>query len=191
MRRPLRRTLTYGNVTGTLALFIALGGTGYAATQIGTGQIKNGAVTNAKLHNGAVTASKLKSGTLPPSDAYSSQVGGGVDSVADYNTVVTSVNVPAGSYVVMAKLYAIANSTPSATDYQMLCALWAGTPGTGTQVDFTNGAAPASTYVRYPLQGAVTLASPGTLSLTCGSGAAADFRLYGISLAAIKVARLH
>lgn len=30
----LRDRLTYANVTATLALFVALGGTGYAATQL-------------------------------------------------------------------------------------------------------------------------------------------------------------
>jgi hypothetical protein len=41
------------------ALFVALGGTAFAVTQIGTSQIKNGAVTTSKLHDGAVTTGKL------------------------------------------------------------------------------------------------------------------------------------
>jgi hypothetical protein len=49
---------------GVLALFVALGGTSYAATQlphnsVNTPQIRNGAVTAAKLHNGAITPAKL------------------------------------------------------------------------------------------------------------------------------------
>lgn len=49
---------------GILALFIALGGTSYAATQlsansVGTSQIRNSAVTTGKVHNGAITAAKL------------------------------------------------------------------------------------------------------------------------------------
>jgi hypothetical protein len=52
---------------GLIALFVALGGTSYAATQlprnsVGTGQIRAGAVTTAKLHNGAVTPAKLSPG---------------------------------------------------------------------------------------------------------------------------------
>jgi hypothetical protein len=49
---------------GLIALFIALGGTSYAATQlppnsVGTTQIRARAVTGAKIHNGAITSAKL------------------------------------------------------------------------------------------------------------------------------------
>ena len=52
---------------GVIALFVALGGTSYAATQlphnsVGTGQIRAGAVTTAKIHNGAITSAKLSPG---------------------------------------------------------------------------------------------------------------------------------
>jgi collagen triple helix repeat protein len=50
----LRRHLTYANVAATLALFLALGGAAYAATQlprnsVGTGQLKAEAVTAGKI----------------------------------------------------------------------------------------------------------------------------------------------
>jgi len=55
MKKTLRGRLTYANVIATLALFIALGGGAYAATQlpknsVGPRQIKKGAVTPAKLN---------------------------------------------------------------------------------------------------------------------------------------------
>jgi hypothetical protein len=55
------------------ALFVALGGTSYAAfalpnNSVGPRQLKNGAVTTSKLKNGAVTASKLNvTGVTVPS----------------------------------------------------------------------------------------------------------------------------
>jgi hypothetical protein len=54
-----------GNMLALLALFIALGGTTYAATalpknSVGTKQLKKNAVTALKIKNGNVTALKLK-----------------------------------------------------------------------------------------------------------------------------------
>lgn len=43
-----------------IALFVALGGVSYAAGQIGTAQIKNGAVTAKKLKRDAVVTAKIK-----------------------------------------------------------------------------------------------------------------------------------
>src|SRR5579875_266570 len=61
-------------VISVIALFVALGGTGYAALKlpknsVGTPQLKNGAVTSAKLKNGAVTAGKINPAGLTVPDA--------------------------------------------------------------------------------------------------------------------------
>lgn len=47
-------------VVALIALFLALGGIGYAAATIGTNDIKNSAVTAKKLHKKAVTTKKIK-----------------------------------------------------------------------------------------------------------------------------------
>jgi hypothetical protein len=72
MHRRITRSLSYGNVTATLALFIALGGSSYAATQLGKSSVKsqnlaNGAVRSSKISNGAITSSKLASGAVSAS----------------------------------------------------------------------------------------------------------------------------
>jgi hypothetical protein len=59
--RAIARRLTYANVVATLALFVALGGGAVAATtlgrnSVGTRQLKNGAVTEAKLAAAAQAA---------------------------------------------------------------------------------------------------------------------------------------
>src|ERR1700746_4071019 len=54
-------------VVSLIALFVALGGTSYAAitalpkNSVGTAQLKNSAVTGAKIDNGAITAAKISS----------------------------------------------------------------------------------------------------------------------------------
>jgi hypothetical protein len=50
-------------MSGT-ALFVALGGTAVAVSQVGTQQIRNGAVASSKLKNGAVTNAKIKAGAV-------------------------------------------------------------------------------------------------------------------------------
>jgi len=56
----MRARLSYANVMATIAVFLALTGTTYAATKIGTAQLRNGAVTNPKLAPGAVTSGKVQ-----------------------------------------------------------------------------------------------------------------------------------
>jgi len=71
--RRLRGKLTYANVMATVAVFIALGGVSYAALKlpknsVGTKQIKNGAVTGAKVKAQTLTGQNInlaKLGTVP------------------------------------------------------------------------------------------------------------------------------
>ncbi|WP_137295495.1 hypothetical protein [Nocardioides dongxiaopingii] len=58
----------YAAVTSTLALVVALGGTGYAAAKIGTKDIKNNAVTTSKVKNDTLTGQDVREsalGTVP------------------------------------------------------------------------------------------------------------------------------
>ena len=65
----MQAKLSFANVMATTAVFIALGGGAYAATQIpnnsvGTKQLKNSAVTTPKIKNSAVTTPKIKNGAV-------------------------------------------------------------------------------------------------------------------------------
>jgi hypothetical protein len=51
-------------VISMLALFVALGGSAYAATKIGTKNIKNNAITASKIKKNAVTTAKIKNGAV-------------------------------------------------------------------------------------------------------------------------------
>jgi hypothetical protein len=66
-RRMLPRPST---VLALVALAVALGGTGYAATllpagSVGTAQLKNGAVVSSKVKNGSLRAADFAPGELP------------------------------------------------------------------------------------------------------------------------------
>jgi hypothetical protein len=75
-------------VVALIALFVALGGSAYAAVNlppnsVGAKQLKNGAITPAKIQNGAVTNSKIQNGAVT-----NAKIG---------NDAITSANVMAGS----------------------------------------------------------------------------------------------
>jgi hypothetical protein len=81
--KRIHRRLTFANVISCLALFVALGGASYAATQlpknsVGSKQLKANAITTAKIKNGAVTGTKIKTSSLGtvPAATDASQLGG-------------------------------------------------------------------------------------------------------------------
>ncbi len=71
--RKLRDRLTYANVTASLALFIALGGTSYAVTQlprnsVGSAQIRSSAVGTSELRKSAVRSGDIRDGSVAVRD---------------------------------------------------------------------------------------------------------------------------
>ena len=69
MMKRLRDNLTYANVMSTLCFFMLLGGGAYAATKlpansVGTKQIKNRAVTGAKVKKGSLVGTDINPSTL-------------------------------------------------------------------------------------------------------------------------------
>jgi hypothetical protein len=69
MVAKIRVRLTYANIVGSLALFIALGGVSYAAVKLPAGS-----VGTLQLKKGAVTSSRVKDGSLLLADFKHSQV---------------------------------------------------------------------------------------------------------------------
>jgi hypothetical protein len=68
-----RSTLSPAMVVSLIALFVALGGTSYAAitalpaNSVGTPQLKNNAVTGTKIKDGAITGAKINAASLESS----------------------------------------------------------------------------------------------------------------------------
>jgi hypothetical protein len=128
-------------------------------------------------------------GPTGPSDAYVSHLSGGIDST-EADTVLATVSVPAGSYAVSAKLYGFASDL--GIDYSILCNLRSG----ADQLDFTHLTSQANEYRNLSLAGSVTLAVAGPLDLTCSatssdSATIPAYRIFGVTITAIKVSTLH
>jgi hypothetical protein len=64
MLRALRDRLTYANVTATLALFIALGGSSYAALKISGRQIKAHTITGRQIKRNSLGRRQIKESSL-------------------------------------------------------------------------------------------------------------------------------
>jgi hypothetical protein len=77
----LKRHLSVANVLSCTALFVALGGSAFAAVKLNAGQVKTvniakQAVTNPKIKQQAVTSGKIKNGTVNALDLGAGQVTG-------------------------------------------------------------------------------------------------------------------
>jgi hypothetical protein len=75
MRGTLRGRISSAHVLAALALFIALGGTGYAAVKINGKNIKKGTITSRALKNRTITAQKIKQNTLGGTEIDESKLG--------------------------------------------------------------------------------------------------------------------
>jgi collagen triple helix repeat protein len=78
MLARLRAHLKYSNVMATAAVLVALGGGAYAAATIGTADLKNRAVTNAKIRNNQVQSPDVRDGSLQIRDLAGVSASGGI-----------------------------------------------------------------------------------------------------------------
>ena len=97
------RLLHPATIIATIALLVALSGAGYAATTIGTAQLKNNAVTTPKIKNAAVNTAKLKNNAVNSSKLASGAVkaadlaNGGVTGAKLANDAVTAAKIAGGA----------------------------------------------------------------------------------------------
>ncbi len=61
--QQLRARLTYSNIVATVALFIALGGVGYASSKINGKQIKRNSLPGDRIKRGSITLDELSPST--------------------------------------------------------------------------------------------------------------------------------
>jgi hypothetical protein len=75
--RKVRAHLTYANVTATVAVFIALGGTSYAVaslprSSVGARELKANSVGSSEIRAGAVRSKEIRNGSIATRDISSS-----------------------------------------------------------------------------------------------------------------------
>jgi len=71
MLRTLRSRLTYANVTATLALFVALGGTAYAVNTVRSTDIVDGEVKSVDIGNNEIGSGDVKDNSINTFDVHS------------------------------------------------------------------------------------------------------------------------
>jgi hypothetical protein len=66
--RRLRSSLSYANVMATLAVFVALGGSGYAAVEITGRDVRNNSLSGADIRNNSLTGADIRNKSLTGAD---------------------------------------------------------------------------------------------------------------------------
>lgn len=68
MNARVRRLLTFPNVVSLTALFVALGGSSYAALRVSSKQIVDNSVRSKDIRNGELRGIDVRNGSLTPAD---------------------------------------------------------------------------------------------------------------------------
>jgi hypothetical protein len=204
MNRVIRRRPSPAIVIASMALMVALGGTGYAAivipnNSVGTAQLKNNAVISSKVKHGSLKAVDFAAGQIPsgpagaagpagpagaagpagPSDAYSKFANSPIVIPTASPATLTSLNIPqAGSYVIIAKTIISASTAGT-----VFCGLTAETDSdlSGATLAASAGSTIESTVVH-------TFNSAGTVNFACQTDA--SMQALFIRITAIKVGNL-
>jgi hypothetical protein len=217
MLSKLRSRLTYANVISSIALFCALAGGAYAATQlpknsVGTKQLKKSAVTSPKVKDGTLLGKDFKAGQLPagargeqgpegkqgakgepgargPSNAYNDFTATQIQIASSPGTVAATLAVPAGNWVILGRANVFNNGIIATGD----CSLFSG----ATKIDAAlfklqppGGA--GINEIPLSVQATVTVAGPTAIQLTCEEEGTAgvDIRISERRLTAIQVETL-
>jgi hypothetical protein len=179
MKRP-----QLGTILASLALIVALGGTATAASGLINGKnIKNNTVTGKKLKNKTITKNKLAPKTIkalkgqkgaqgpqgnqgdPGADGVVSPLytdSGSVNVPADTELGITTLNVPAGRYIVTANVSITTNATNSVS-----CGVSANNSGGENSSTYDNDGGGRTTI---PVQFVTENANVTAITLGCAAG---------------------
>jgi hypothetical protein len=185
-------------LVSVLALVVALGGTAYAAglakNSVGAAQIKKDAVRSSDVKNGSLKAKDIAKGQLDPSVVVAAtnqalvSISAAVNDPAD--TVIRTMDLPAGTHYVQATVYAI--NTSGAQQAEPRCYLRSsgtsvGGGTTGFYQPIQPDAGTNTDRAQFQLDGAFVLNAPGNVRVECNKDNAGQAVSAGASLSAIRV----
>jgi hypothetical protein len=183
----LRSHASFSNVVALMALFVALGGTSYAATRIGSKQIKNNSVRSVDIKNRTIKSKDLARGvigaTLQSTAAQASRDAGptGVGASQNYTPVATLGGLEPGAYVLFAKINQSSNNRTEGR-----CRIQA----EGDVDDSSRGLREQGTPEGHNLQLVHTFGGTGTAVLACraaaGTWSSSDAKLLAIRISAAR-----
>lgn len=170
----LRHHVNYANLTATLALVVALGGTSYAAAQITSAQIQNGTIQNIDVKPNTLKGDRVKDHSIKYKDLANGATTRGFSTFHDAGVsiqsqsggndpVVLSLTIPKkGNYVIIGKTWLYTNS---GTTFIGRCRLYAGSDfdQARLRVEGSSGYSPAAMTVVHRFN------SPGQAQLRCYS----------------------
>jgi hypothetical protein len=190
----LRSHLSFANVVAMVALFVALSGTSYAVSKIGSKDIRKNAVRAKHIKKNQVRSKQIKNRSVRASDLAPGVIGTtlqssagqarrdagptGVAASQSFTTVATLGGLEPGAYVLLAKVNQSGNLRTEGR-----CRLAA-----GDQYDDSNrGLREQGTSEAHALQLVHAFAGPGAAVLSCRS-AAGEWSAADAKIIAIKVA---
>jgi len=147
----LHSHLSYANVVATLALVLALGGSAYAATQVGSHEVKNRSLRGIDVKKNALTGKEIKEEKL------------GVVPSAGQASNATTLNGLSSGLFERASRTQVTRVTPAAAPNSPVVLEW--------------GA--FGVRIAAPNQGGCSPATRVTLTLTNTSSASGDLAIYG------------
>jgi hypothetical protein len=172
-------------VVAVVALFVAIGG-GYAIGKgfIGTGDLKNQAVTNKKIKKNTIKGNRVDEASLSGAGtgvSISQSTAAVVPGLTTTPTTVISVSVPAGSYLFIAK--AVLNKGGPQTAVQCFLSAGGDVDRSLEDVDAGNNTTVVNTVAH-------TFAAPGAATLGCDDPDAAALVVTNMRISAIPLGAL-
>ena len=151
----VKKVLTFSNVVAFIALFVALGGSVYAAGKISGTQIKSGSVPGNRIKSKSLTAKQIKPGSLTGAQIKAGSLG----ATQINQTTLTGVSASSlASVFYVTATVAVSETSPTGTPGTANCPAGTNVIGGGATVSneqssFINDSGPSATRTGWTATG--------------------------------------